>query len=140
MRIHEILRESPPCPPTPRTLGVCNCLGCCDVSVLWVSWSLFPDGGRAWLLPACRGGGGARFHGPRPRTAGRFPPSPRLSCLAAAVCRNFGRAFWARWEWRSRLGTFRVCSAARAAASAAAASASSDDVAVTWEDVMARTA
>src|SRR6266487_492919 len=147
---------------TPRTLGVCNCLGCCDVSVLWVSWSLFPDGGRAWLLPACRGGGGARFHGPRPRTAGRFPPSPRLSrvaavypalgvnmvtrgfpvmvCLVAAVCRNFGRAFWARWEWRSRLGTFRVCSAARAAASAAAASASSDDVAVTWEDVMARTA
>src|SRR6266536_3061920 len=63
MRIHEILRESPPCPPTPRTLGVCNCLGCCDVSVLWVSWSLFPDGGRAWLLPACRGGGGAGFPG-----------------------------------------------------------------------------
>ncbi len=51
--------------PTPRTLGVCNCLGCCDVSVLWVSWSLFPDGGRAWLLPACRGGGGARFLLPR---------------------------------------------------------------------------
>ncbi len=28
---------------------------------------------RAWFLPACCGGGGARFHGPRPgRVAGRF--------------------------------------------------------------------
>src|ERR1022692_198153 len=36
---------------TPRTLGVCDCLGCCGISVPWMSWSLFPDGGRAWLLP-----------------------------------------------------------------------------------------
>jgi hypothetical protein len=60
--------------------------------------------------------------------------------LVAAVCRNFGRAFWARGEWRSRPAAFRVRSAARAAASAAAASASSDDDAVTWEDVMERIA
>ena len=60
--------------------------------------------------------------------------------LAAVVCRNFGRAFWARSECRCRPGTFRVRSAARAAASAAAASASSDDDAVTWEDVMDRIA
>jgi hypothetical protein len=26
---------------------------------------LFPEGVRAWLQPACRGGAGARFHGPR---------------------------------------------------------------------------
>src|SRR5713226_6309329 len=60
--------------------------------------------------------------------------------LVAVACRNFGRAFCARWEWRWRPGMFRVCSAARAALPAAAASASSDDDAVTWDDVMARTA
>ena len=32
---------------TPRTLGVCACPGGYGVSVLWVSWSLFPDDGRA---------------------------------------------------------------------------------------------
>src|SRR6266851_9206125 len=60
--------------------------------------------------------------------------------LVAVACGNFGRAFWARFEWRCRPGTLRVCRAARAAASAAAASASSDDDAVTWVDVMERTA
>ena len=41
----------------------------------------------------------------------------------------------ARFEWRCRAGTFRVCRAARAAASPAAAIASRDDVAVSWEGV-----
>src|SRR6266700_3754229 len=58
--------------------------------------------------------------------------------LVAAACRNFGRAFCVRGEWRWRPGMFRMCSAAREAASAAAASASSDDDAVTWEDVIDR--
>ena len=117
---------------------------------------------RAWFLPACRGGDGARFHGPRPAAGGAVPPSCRVPvaaagyekpgantvtcgfpvtvCLVAGACRNFGRAFCARGEWRWRPGMFRVCRAARAAASAAAASASSDDDAVTWEDVMDRIA
>jgi len=60
--------------------------------------------------------------------------------LVAEARANFGRAFCARLEWRSRLGTFRVCSVARAAASAAAASAVSDDEAVTWAVVMDRIA
>ena len=58
---------------------------------------------------------------------------PVTVCLVAAACRNLGRAFCARSEWRSRPVMFRVCSAARAAASAAAAIASSDDDAVTGE-------
>src|SRR5216683_464914 len=65
---------------------------------------------------------------------------PGTVCFVAQVCANFGRAFWARGEWRWRPVTFRVCSAARAAASAAAAMASSDDDVVTWEEVMERIA
>ena len=65
---------------------------------------------------------------------------PVTVCFVAEVCANFGRAFWARSERRSRPGMFRVCSVAQAAASAAAAMASSDDDAVTWEDVMDRIA
>ena len=65
---------------------------------------------------------------------------PVTVCFVAEVCANFGRAFWARSERRSRPGIFRVCSVARAAASAAAAMASSDDDAVTWEEVMDRIA
>ena len=65
---------------------------------------------------------------------------PVTVCLVLEACGNFGRAFWARCEWRSRPGTLRVCSAARAAASAAAVSASSDDDAVTWENAMDRIA
>ena len=65
---------------------------------------------------------------------------PVTVCLLAVVWRNFGRAFWARPEWRSRPGPFRTCSAARAAASAAAAIAAGEDDAVTWEEVMDRTA
>src|ERR1035437_4802725 len=65
---------------------------------------------------------------------------PVTVCLVAVACRNFGPAFWARSEWRCRPGTLRVCRAARAAASPAAAIASSDDVAVSWEDVMERIA
>ena len=44
---------------------------------VWISESvsrLRCLGVRAWVLPACRGGGGARFHGPRPRV-GAVPPS-----------------------------------------------------------------
>ena len=113
---------------------------------------------RSWLLPACRGGSGARFHGPRPRLAGAVPPYGLFSWrrraeaggeygdlgfpgdgrLGAGGVGNFGRAFCARPEWRCRLGTLRVCRHARAAASAAAASASSDEVAVTCVDVMDR--
>ena len=63
-----------------------------------------------------------------------------MVALVAVACGNFGRAFCARGECRWRPGMFRVCRAARAAASAAAASASSDDVAVTWVDVMERIA
>jgi hypothetical protein len=102
-----------------------------------------------------------RFHGPRPRAAGRFllPYGrclavvnaalgantvtwgfPVTVCLVAEACANFGRAFCARRECRWRPGTLRMCRAARAAASAAAASASSDDEAVSWEDVMERIA
>src|SRR5262249_3080356 len=65
---------------------------------------------------------------------------PVTVCLVAVACRNFGRAFCARCEWRWRPVMFRACRAARAAASAAAASPSSDDDAVTWEDVMERIA
>ena len=116
----------------------------------------------AWLLPACRGGSGARFHGPRPRRAGRFllpggfrlwrrgyedPGAntvtsgfPMTVCLVAEACANFGRAFCARCECRCRAGTLRTCMAARAAASAAAPIAASDDEAVTWEDAIERIA
>src|SRR5712692_10813674 len=59
--------------------------------------------------------------------------------LVREACRNLGRAFWARSEWRSRPGTLRVRSAARAAAPAAAAIAVGDDDAVTWAVVMDRT-
>ena len=62
-----------------------------------------------------------------------FPVTVRL---VAEACANFGRAFWARRECRSRPGGVRGCSGARAAAPAAAAGAASDDDAVTWEDVM----
>jgi hypothetical protein len=65
---------------------------------------------------------------------------PVTVCLVAVACRNFGPAFRARFEWRCLPGTFRVCRAARAAASPATAIASSDDVAVSWEDVMERIA
>ena len=106
--------------PTPRTLGVRDVSGCYGFGVLFLSLGLFCDGGgtvRTWFLPACRGGPGARFHGPRPRVAGRSSflaavlPGPAYLvsgaktvtrgfpvtvCLVAAVCRNFGRAFWAR--------------------------------------------
>ena len=58
--------------------------------------------------------------------------------LVPVACGNFGRAFWARLECRCRPGTFRTCSAARAAPSAAAAIASSDEAAVTWVDSMER--
>src|ERR1035441_5205689 len=64
---------------------------------------------------------------------------PVTVCLVAVACGNFGRAFWARSEWRCRPGTLRVCRAERAAASPAAAIASSDDDAVTWAVVMERT-
>src|SRR5487761_1098667 len=113
--------------------------------------------GRARRQPACRGGHGARFHGPR----GGFPPPgrgtgqrvqeqpgaytmtwyfPVTVCLVADVCGNFGRAFWVRGECRSRPGRFRACRWARAAASAAAAIAARDEVAVTWLVSMERTA
>ena len=84
-------------------------------SVFAVAAGMFGHG----VLPACRGGYGARFHDPRPR-AGRFllPYEagclaavntavganmltwgfPVTVCLVAVVCRNFGRAFWARCE------------------------------------------
>src|SRR5271170_898352 len=62
-----------------------------------------------------------------------------MVALVAVAWGNFGRAFWARLEWRCRPGTLRACRAARAAVSAAAVSASTDDDAVTWEDVMERT-
>jgi hypothetical protein len=149
----------------PRTLGVCGCLGVlrcsCSVSAL-ESVSGWRGGRvRAWFLPACRGevarGSTARGLGGRGGSSFlavscRAVIYPALGAntvtrgfpvtvfLVAAVCRNFGRAFWVHSEWRSRPGTLRVCSAARAAASAAAAIAPSDDDAVTWEDVMERTA
>jgi len=62
---------------TPRTLGDSGFLGCCGSGVLFVSGCLFRDGVRAWFLPACRGGGGARFRGPRSRERGTVPPSRR---------------------------------------------------------------
>jgi putative transposase len=51
------------------------CLLWCSVSV-FVSVSVAPAAvsGRGFP-PACRGGYGARFHGPRPRLAGAVPPS-----------------------------------------------------------------
>src|SRR5260370_13818314 len=67
----------------------------------------------------------------------RFPGN---GLLGRGGVRNFGPAFWARFEWRCRPGTFRVCRAARAAASPAAAIASRDDVAVGWGAVMERIA
>ena len=73
--------------PTPRTLGVSGFLGYWRSSVPCVSWSLFPDYVRAWLMPACRGGDGARFHGPRPRGDGAVPPS-----LGLRWCRGLGGA------------------------------------------------
>ena len=60
---------------TPGTLGVSACSGCCDLRVPCLSWCLFPGcagGVRAWRMPACRGGSGARFHGPRSPVGGRF--------------------------------------------------------------------
>jgi hypothetical protein len=116
---------------------------------------------REWLWPACRGGAarGSTVRGPGWRGGFSFPAGQCLAmanaalgakavtcgfpvtvCLVAVVCGNFGRAFWARSEWRSRPGTFRVCRAARAAASAAAVIAAGEDDAVTWEEVMERTA
>src|SRR4029077_10357246 len=65
---------------TPGTLGVSGFLGCCGLGVLLVSWSLFPVYARAWVMPACCGGGGARFHGPRPRAGGAVPPFPGVVC------------------------------------------------------------
>ena len=75
---------------------------------------------RAWLTPACRGGGGARFHGPQaPRrrggssypwgygvAAGYEKPDantvtwgfPVTVVLVAEAWGNFGRAFCARGE------------------------------------------
>src|SRR5487761_1813048 len=102
--------------------------------------------GRARRQPACRGGPGARVHGPR----GGFPPPgrgtgqrvqeqpgaytmtwyfPVTVCLVADVCGNFGRAFWVRGE----------CRWAEAAAPAGAAIAARDEVAVTWLVSMERT-
>src|SRR5581483_910046 len=59
--------------PTPRTLGVSVLVGGCRSHVPCVALSLFPGGVRVWFQPACRGGDGARFHGPQaPRTRGGF--------------------------------------------------------------------
>jgi hypothetical protein len=66
--------------PTPGTLGVSGFLVCCGSCVLCVPWSLFLGGVRAWLLPACRGGDSARFHGPRSR-AGRGGSSFLTACF-----------------------------------------------------------
>src|ERR1022692_507446 len=78
--------------PTPRSLGVSVFLGSCGAGVLYVSWSLFPGGVRAWFLPACRGGGGARFHGPRPACAGRFllPGGPGEAIGLVETGREYG--------------------------------------------------
>ena len=51
--------------PTPGTLGVSRFPGFYGRGVLCVLWSLFPFGVWSWFWPACRGGAGARFHGPR---------------------------------------------------------------------------
>jgi hypothetical protein len=61
--------------PTPRTLGVSDFLGSCGVGVLYVSWSLFPDGVRVWFLLACRGGvaRGSTVRGPLARGGSSFP-------------------------------------------------------------------
>jgi hypothetical protein len=74
------LSGSTPLSATPGTLGVSGFLGCCRLGVLLVSWSLFPVYARAWVMPACRGGGGVRFHGPRPRAGGAVPPFPGVVC------------------------------------------------------------
>ena len=63
---------------------------------------------------------------------------PVTVVLVAVACGNFGRAFCLRSECRWRPGTFRTRRMARAAEPAVAASASSDEVAVTWVDVMER--
>ena len=63
---------------------------------------------------------------------------PGDGVLVPVACGFFGRAFWARLERRCRPGTFRTCSAARAAPSVVAVIASSDEVAVTWVDSMER--
>lgn len=70
---------------TPRTLGVFDLyfrrfdffgvlLPLCSVSFFE---SVFDGviGLRALLRPACRSGGGVRFHDPRPRMRGAVPPS-----------------------------------------------------------------
>src|ERR1035437_2910102 len=100
-------------------------------------------------------GGGSTVRGPGERGGSSFLAVVLRGCGLPGAGREYGDLgfpgdgllgrggvpeFRARCEWRSRLGTFRVCSAARAAASAAAVSASSDEVGGTWEDVMARTA
>jgi hypothetical protein len=144
-------QQQPRTAPTPGSLGVWGFLDCYGLHVPCVSLCLFLTCGRAWLRPACRGGAGARFHGPQ--LTARFPPPsgcragalvqrkpgaktvtcgfPVKVCLAAAVCANFGRAFCFRSEWRCRPGMLRVCRQARAADSPAAVIASSDDAAVT---------
>src|SRR6266576_5496976 len=123
---------------------------------------MFPGDVRAWFTPECRGGDGARFHGPRvPAGRGGFPPSCRRAwgrgqekpgantvtggfpvtvVPVAVACGNLGRAFCARSECRCRPGRLRVCRHARAAESAAAAIASSDEEAVTCVDVIDRIA
>src|SRR6266567_4483767 len=64
--------SSPAWSPTPRTLGVSGFLGYCGARVPCVFRSPFRVVCGYGVLPACRGGCGARFHGPRPRRAGRF--------------------------------------------------------------------
>src|SRR6266498_3138634 len=152
-------------PPTPGTLGVCDGMRCCGLHVMCLSSNPFS---RRWqrqagmVMARVSRRDSVRFHGPQPRRPGRFflpdggsclagaYPAPGANavtwgfpvtvCLVAGVWGNFGRAFWARSECRSRPAAFRVCRAARAALSAAAARAASDDVPVTWDQVMERIA
>ena len=67
-----ILRENRPVWSTPGTLGISGFPRRCFPLDPRVPESLFPGSLRAWMMPACRGGTGARFHGPRPRGAGQF--------------------------------------------------------------------
>jgi hypothetical protein len=50
---------------TPAPLGVSALSGRCGSGVPCVARCPFGGCGRAWQQPACRGGSGARFHGPR---------------------------------------------------------------------------
>ena len=77
---------------TPRTLGVSCLLGFQGRDVPYVFWSLFLFTVWAWRCPACRGGGGARFHGPRSRVRGGGSSFPvggvRAAGLGEAGCEH----------------------------------------------------